>query len=125
MKFGRSGNQLTQDVIDWMHQGMLLIRSRAAANGMVHDPPEVKVRLRRELAIRECVWTYLRHPDLLTGDAAIWYHYMINKAWLQVARYAGEIEEKEFREEARRLRKIRDDRDSGSNANWVKLPEVA
>lgn len=70
--------------------------------------PGLRVHLQYELQVRRFVYANRHQCAGLTGAAKIWYDYMMRHANLQIARYAGDIDEATFHRAVQAARAERD-----------------
>lgn len=91
-------------VYDWV-----LHSERMAEARLANARPDERPALRREVEMRKYVRQRLRGE--MRGVAGVWRAYMVRHARLQIARYAGEIDEETFRREAGAALRWRNERD--------------
>jgi hypothetical protein len=113
---------MTEDLLseaDWMRHSRGLCRARLNKSSP-GDPPELAVKLRYELRIRDWCLENSARAEFFQGSAAVWWGYMVDHARLQIAKYSGEIDESEFISRCKTLRDQRDQADlSFAGVAWL------
>jgi hypothetical protein len=99
-----------------MWHGVLLCKEHIEAldrlreQGRLTAADAARIRsLRAELALRRAVMANVETPEALSPVGRVWREYMTGHAALQVARYAGDIDEDTFFERCRDIRRTRDE----------------
>jgi hypothetical protein len=107
------------EALDWMFHSLRLIHARVkvlrdgnhpdvVAGTHRADDVAVIARLRGELRVVQFCWDNRERAAYFEGSAAVWWEYITAHARLQIARYAGEIDQDYFSEACAMLRLERD-----------------
>lgn len=115
-------NVADKQIEDWMRHGLSLAEVRLAKLPGSRDySREFEVSLQREVKLREFVFRYRYHPQMLDGSALVWWRYCDAHARLQIRRYSNQITEELFRADTSKLRRDRSAADkTAQHGLWLK-----